>query len=44
MKFIKHVVLSVTILIPISAYAGDDASLIKTRFVYEVPPTVDIEN
>lgn len=32
-----------TIIIPISAYADNDATLIKTRFVYDVPSNADIE-
>lgn len=43
MKKIRNLLLIVIVALPISAYAGDDASLIKTRFVYEVPSTVDIE-
>ncbi|TXJ00470.1 MAG: hypothetical protein E6Q32_06345 [Neisseriales bacterium] len=43
MNKFRNLLLIVAIVLPISAYAGDDASLIKTRFVYEVPPTADLE-
>lgn len=42
-KLLKVSLLLVMVVTPLSSYAGDDEQLIKTRFVFEVPPNADLE-
>lgn len=43
MRKLLKITVCIFLLTPLTSYAGDDEALIKTRFVFEVPSSVDLE-